>query len=83
MNSHMIISTINMVENRDDYSKILTALCMKLRLKMFMKNLIKIKKYFDFSNDSNRSKYFDDSNALVVGKMKDKMGDAAVEEFVG
>lgn len=74
MNSHMIISTINMVENRDDYSKILTALCMKLRLKMFMKNLIKIKKYFDFSNDSNRSKYFDDSNALVVGKMRDEMG---------
>ena len=74
MNSHMIISTINMVENRDDYSKILTALRMKLRLKMFMKNLIKIKKYFDFSNDSNRSKYFDDSNALVVGKMRDEMG---------
>ena len=70
----MIISTINMVENRDDYSKILTALRMKLRLKMFMKNLIKIKKYFDFSNDSNRSKYFDDSNALVVGKMRDEMG---------
>lgn len=41
---------------------------------MFMKNLIRIKKYFDFSNDSNRSKYFDDSNALVVDKMRDEMG---------
>ena len=35
----------------------------------------------DFSNYSAKSKYYDDSNALVVGKMKDKMGRVAIEEF--
>ena len=29
--------------------------------------------YEDFSNHSAKSKYYDDSNKLVVGKMKDKM----------
>ena len=27
---------------------------------------------FDFSNYSAESKYYDDSNKLVIGKMKDK-----------
>ena len=34
---------------------------------------------FDFNNYFNNSKYYGDSNALVVGKMKDEMG----REFVG
>ena len=34
---------------------------------------------FDFSNYSAKSKYYDDSNELVVGKMKDEIGG----EFVG
>ena len=38
---------------------------------------------FDFSNYSTKSKYHDDSNRLVIGKMKDKTGDVATEEFVG
>ena len=29
------------------------------------------KKIFDFSNYSTKSKYYDNSNKLVVGKMKD------------
>ena len=36
---------------------------------------------FDFSNYFARSKYY--LNALVVGKIKDKMGRVAIEEFVG
>ena len=28
------------------------------------------------------SKYYDDSNELVVGKMKDEMGGVAFEEFL-
>ena len=35
---------------------------------------------FDFSNYFARSKYY--SNVLVAGKMKDKMGGVAIEEFV-
>ena len=38
---------------------------------------------FDFNNHSAKSKYFDDSNKLVVGKMKDETGGVAIEEFVG
>ena len=34
----------------------------------------KDKEMFDFSNCSGKSKYFDDSNKLVVGKMKDETG---------
>ena len=38
---------------------------------------------FDFSNYSAKSKYSDDSNALFVDKMKDKMGGYAIAEFFG
>ena len=41
----------------------------------------KNKEMFDFSNYSAKSKYFDDSNTLVVGKMKYEMGSNATEEF--
>ena len=30
-----------------------------------------------------QSKYYDDSNKLVIGKIKDKTGGVAIEEFVG
>ena len=36
----------------------------------------------DFSNYSTKSKYYDDSNKLVIGKMKDKTGGVAIEEFL-
>ena len=38
---------------------------------------------FDFSNYSTKSKYCDDSNKLVIGKMKDETGGVATEEVVG
>ena len=38
---------------------------------------------FDFSNYSTKSKYYDDSNKLVIGKMKDETGGVAIEEFIG
>ena len=41
------------------------------------------KEMFDFSNYSTKSKYYDDSNKLVIGKMKDKSGGVVIEEFVG
>ena len=40
------------------------------------------KDMFDFSNYLTKSKYYDDSNKLVTGKMKDKAGGLAIEEFV-
>ena len=41
--------------------------------------------YVDFSKDNEMfgfSKYYDDSNKLVVGKIKDKTGGVTTEEFV-
>ena len=43
----------------------------------------KDKEMFDLSNYQVKSKYYDNSNKLVVGKMKYEMGVAAIEEFVG
>ena len=47
--------------------------------------------YEDFSNDrrmfdfsySTKSKYYDNSNKLVVGRVKDETADVVIEEFVG
>ena len=38
---------------------------------------------FDFNNCSTKSKYYLDSNKLVIGKKKDEIGGVAIEEFVG
>ena len=59
---------------------------MKLKLKIYLKFKAKIKKKkrkkakgtFQFSNYSAESKYYDDSNTLVVVKMKDELGGVAV-----
>ena len=40
------------------------------------------KEMFDFSNYSTKSKYYDDSNKLVIGKLKDETGSVGIEEFV-
>ena len=41
------------------------------------------KQMFGFSNYSTKSKYYDNSNKLNIGKMKDETGGAAIEEYVG
>ena len=41
------------------------------------------KEMFNLSNYSTKSKYYDNSNKLVVGKMKDETAGVAVEEFPG
>ena len=38
---------------------------------------------FDFSNYSAKSKYYDDLNKLVVGKMKNETASVMIEELVG
>ena len=40
-------------------------------------NFNKNKEMFDFTNYSAQSKHYNDLNALVVGKIKDGIGDAA------
>ena len=41
------------------------------------------KEMFDFSNCLTKSKYYDNSNKLVIGKMKDETRGVAIVEFVG
>ena len=41
------------------------------------------KEMLDFSNYSAKSKYYDDSNKLVIGKMKEKTRGVVIKEFVG
>ena len=43
----------------------------------------KWKYLFDFSNYSKDSKFFDETNKKVIGKMKDEFGGVIVIEFVG
>ena len=50
---------------------------------MSMKILAAIKKMFDFSNYQTKSKYYDNSNKLVIWKIKDETRGAVIEEFVG
>ena len=38
---------------------------------------------FDFSNYSKDSKFFDEANKQVIGKMKDEFGGIIMTEFVG
>ena len=38
---------------------------------------------FDFSNYSTKSKYYDDTNKLMVGTMKDETAGVAIKELVG
>ena len=38
---------------------------------------------FDFINYPAKSKYYNNSNKLCVGKMKGEKGSVATEEFVG
>ena len=41
------------------------------------------KEIFDFSDYSTKSKYHDDTNKLIIGKMKDEAAGVAIDEFVG
>ena len=40
------------------------------------------KEMFDFSNYSTKSKYYDNSNKLVIGKMKDETAGVVIEDFL-
>ena len=40
------------------------------------------KDLFDFSNYPKDSKFFNETNKKIIGKMKDELGEAIEEEFV-
>lgn len=55
---------------------------MKYETKDVYKDFSKVKETFGFSSFWPKLKYYDDSNNLVVGKTKDKMGVITIENFV-
>ena len=50
---------------------------------MFMKKFLSGKICFDFKNYLKDSKFFNETNKKVIGKMKDEFGGVIVSEFVG
>ena len=55
----------------------------KIKTEGIYKDVSSNKEMFDFSNCSTKSKYCDDSNNLVIVKMRDETGGVAIEKFVG
>ena len=47
------------------------------------KEFFKWKDLFDFSNYLKDSKFFDDTNKNVIGKMKDEYGGVIIDQFIG
>ena len=47
------------------------------------KEFYKWKDLFDFSNYSKDSRFYDESNKKVIGKMKDEYGGVIIDEFIG
>ena len=47
------------------------------------KEFYKWKDLFDFSNYSRDSRFYDDTNKKVIGKMKYEYGGVIIDEFIG
>ena len=63
----MITLKINIVTTQDYYSQTLSNV--KIKTEDVYEDFSNDKEKFDFSNYSTESKYYDNSNKLVVGKM--------------
>ena len=59
------------------------SLMYEIKIEDIYKDFSNDKEIFDFSNYLIKSKYYDNSNKLVAGKMKDETASVAIEEFVG
>ena len=55
----------------------------EMRSENIYEEFFKWKDLFDFSNYSKDSKFFDETNKKVIGKMKDEFSGVIVDEFVG
>ena len=58
-------------------------LASKIKSEDVYKEFYKRKYLFDFSNYSKDSRFYDESNKKVIGKMKDDYGGVIIDEFIG
>ena len=79
----MIALKIHMVTSQDDYSQTLTVLMYEIKIEDVYNDFGNDKAMFDFTNYSTKSKYYDNSNKLVVSKRKNETVVAVIEEFSG
>ena len=59
------------------------SLTYEIKSENFYEYFFKWKDLFDFSNYSKDSKFFNETNKKVIGKMKDEFGGVIIIEFVG
>ena len=58
------------------------SLMYEIKVEDVYEDFIKDRRMFNFSNYSTKSKYYDNSNKWVVGKMKGKTDGGTIKEFV-
>ena len=59
------------------------SLTYEIKSKNVYEEIFKWNDSFDFSNYSKDSKFFNEANKKVIGKMKDEFGGVIIIEFVG
>ena len=59
------------------------SLTYEIKSKIVYEEFFKQKDLFDFSNCSKDSKFFNENNKKVIGKVKDEFGGVMIIEFVG
>ena len=81
----MIFITILLKKNFDAESLFTNtdSLAYEIKSKNIDEEFFKWKDLFDFSNYSKDSKFYDESNKNVIGKMKNEMGVVIIDEFIG
>ena len=68
----------NFIKNTDTDS-----LAYEIKSEDVYEEFFKHKHLFDFSNFPKESKFFDETNKKVIGKMKDEFDGVIVDKFVG
>ena len=76
----------NFVKNNFDAELLFTdtdSLTYEIKSESVFEKMFKWKDLFNFSNSSKDSRFFDETNKKVIGKMKDEFRGVIVVEFVG
>ena len=78
--------TLKIITTDNNWSQLFTdtdSIMCEIKTEHVYKDFSNDKEMFDFSNYSTKSKYYDNLNKLVVGKMNDETASVAIKEFVG